>query len=161
MPGYLATQKLLACGESFTALFSFNDVSAIGAIKALREAGLRMRRMSRWWGDDVQSAAFQNPALTTVRQPLRTMGVRQLRRCCNRSGRGAWGMLRNRSSWIRSWWCVSQHALLEPVRDSFCRSFFELGSRFSELIGLEECGEPGLCVRICSPDIGSGLTFYF
>jgi DNA-binding LacI/PurR family transcriptional regulator len=75
-PGYLATQKLLACGETFSALFAFNDVSAIGAIKALREAGLRVPQDVSIVGfDDVQSAAFQNPALTTVRQPLRTMGM--------------------------------------------------------------------------------------
>jgi DNA-binding LacI/PurR family transcriptional regulator len=75
-PGYLATQKLLACGDTFTALFAFNDVSAIGAIKALREAGLRVPQDVSVVGfDDVQSAAFQNPALTTVRQPLRTMGM--------------------------------------------------------------------------------------
>src|SRR5271170_6380079 len=75
-PGYLATQRLLAEGETFTALFAFNDVSAIGAIKALREAGLRVPQDVSVVGfDDVQSAAFQNPSLTTVRQPLRTMGM--------------------------------------------------------------------------------------
>src|SRR5260370_21112691 len=36
--GYLVTRKLLASGEPFTALFAFNDISAIGAIHALREA---------------------------------------------------------------------------------------------------------------------------
>jgi LacI family transcriptional regulator len=75
-PGYLATRRLLAGGQTFTALFAFNDVSAIGAIKALREAGLRVPQDVSVVGfDDVQSAAFQNPALTTVRQPLRTMGM--------------------------------------------------------------------------------------
>ena len=75
-PGYLATQRLLAGGEPFTALFVFNDVSAIGAIKALREAGLRVPQDVSVVGfDDVESAAFQNPGLTTVRQPLRTMGA--------------------------------------------------------------------------------------
>jgi LacI family transcriptional regulator len=75
-PGYLATQRLLAGGESFTALFAFNDISAIGAVKALREAGLRVPQDVSVVGfDDVQSAAFQNPGLTTVRQPLRTMGM--------------------------------------------------------------------------------------
>jgi len=75
-PGYLATQKLLASGETFSALFAFNDVSAIGAIKALREAGMRVPQDVSVVGfDDVQSAAFQNPALTTVRQPLRAMGM--------------------------------------------------------------------------------------
>lgn len=74
--GYAATQKLLAAKERFTALFAFNDVSAIGAIRALREAGRRVPEDVSVVGfDDIQSAAFQNPGLTTVRQPLREMGV--------------------------------------------------------------------------------------
>jgi LacI family transcriptional regulator len=75
-PGYFATQRLLASNTHFTALFAFNDVSAIGAVRALREAGLRVPQDVSVVGfDDVQSAAFQNPGLTTVRQPLRTMGM--------------------------------------------------------------------------------------
>ena len=75
-PGYFATQRLLGGSEPFTALFVFNDVSAIGAIKALREAGLRVPQDVSVVGfDDVESAAFQNPGLTTVRQPLRIMGA--------------------------------------------------------------------------------------
>jgi DNA-binding LacI/PurR family transcriptional regulator len=74
--GYQVAQKLLAGGASFTALFTFNDISAIGAIQALREAGRRVPDDVSVVGfDDIQSAAFQNPALTTVRQPLREMGV--------------------------------------------------------------------------------------
>ncbi len=73
--GHLATRSLLARGEGFTALFAFNDMSAIGAIQALREAGLQVPRDVSVVGfDDIQSAAFQNPGLTTVRQPLRKMG---------------------------------------------------------------------------------------
>ena len=75
-PGYLAAQRLLASDVEFTALSTFNDVSAIGAIRALREAGLRVPQDVSVVGfDDVQSAAFQNPGLTTVRQPLRMMGM--------------------------------------------------------------------------------------
>ncbi len=75
-PGYFAAQRLLASNLPFTALFAFNDVSAIGAIRALRDAGLRVPQDVSVVGfDDVQSAAFQNPPLTTVRQPLRTMGM--------------------------------------------------------------------------------------
>jgi LacI family transcriptional regulator len=75
-PGYFAAQALLASDVPFTALFTFNDVSAIGAIRALHEAGLRVPQDVSVLGfDDVQSAAFQNPGLTTVRQPLRTMGM--------------------------------------------------------------------------------------
>ena len=74
-PGYFAAQRLLASGLPFTAVFSFNDVAAIGAIRALREAGLRVPQDVSVIGfDDVQSAAYQNPGLTTVRQPLHTMG---------------------------------------------------------------------------------------
>jgi len=75
-PGYLATQRLLKTSRRFTALFAFNDVSAIGAIRSLREAGLRVPEDVSVIGfDDVQSAAFQNPALTTIRQPLHAMGL--------------------------------------------------------------------------------------
>jgi DNA-binding LacI/PurR family transcriptional regulator len=74
--GYQVTKNLLASGEPFTALFAFNDISAIGAIQALREAGRRIPEDVSVVGfDDIQSAAFQNPALTTVRQPLRAMGM--------------------------------------------------------------------------------------
>src|SRR5713226_1714312 len=74
--GYEVTRKLLATGEKFTALFAFNDISSIGAIRALREAGRRVPEDVSVVGfDDIQSAAFQNPGLTTVRQPLREMGV--------------------------------------------------------------------------------------
>lgn len=74
--GYLVTRKLLAANGAFTALFAFNDISAIGAIRALREAGRRVPEDVSVVGfDDIQSAAFQNPGLTTVRQPLRHMGV--------------------------------------------------------------------------------------
>lgn len=74
--GYEVTRKILARGEPFTALFAFNDISAIGAIRTLREAGKRVPEDVSVVGfDDIQSAAYQNPALTTVRQPLRQMGL--------------------------------------------------------------------------------------
>lgn len=74
--GHQVTTELLASGRPFTALFSFNDVYAIGAIQALREAGRRVPdHVSVVGFDDIQSAAYQNPALTTVRQPLREMGL--------------------------------------------------------------------------------------
>lgn len=73
--GYQATRRLLASRKPFTALFAFNDISAMGAIRALREAKLRVPQDVSVIGfDDIQSAAYQNPALTTVRQPLREMG---------------------------------------------------------------------------------------
>ena len=74
--GESVTRQILDEGAPFTALFAFNDISAIGAIRALRSAGLRVPQDVSVVGfDDVQSAAFQNPSLTTVRQPLRHMGA--------------------------------------------------------------------------------------
>ena len=74
-PGLEATKLLLTSRKNFTALFAFNDISAMGAIRALRQAGLRVPQDVSVVGfDDIESAAYQNPALTTVRQPLRKMG---------------------------------------------------------------------------------------
>lgn len=73
--GYAVTLQLLSRGVPFTALFAFNDISAIGAMRAIREDGRRVPHDVSIVGfDDIQSAAFQHPALTTVRQPLRKMG---------------------------------------------------------------------------------------
>jgi DNA-binding LacI/PurR family transcriptional regulator len=73
--GYPVAQKLLARDAHFTALFAYNDVAAIGAIRALCDAGLRVPEDVAVIGfDDIPSAAFHNPSLTTVRQPLRRMG---------------------------------------------------------------------------------------
>lgn len=73
--GYEAARKLLAARKRFTALFAFNDISAMGAIHAFREGGLRVPDDVSVVGfDDIQSAAYQNPGLTTVRQPLHEMG---------------------------------------------------------------------------------------
>jgi len=73
--GYMATKVLLASREAFTALFAFNDISAMGAIRALHESGRQVPDDVSVVGfDDIRSAAFQNPSLTTVRQPLREMG---------------------------------------------------------------------------------------
>jgi LacI family transcriptional regulator len=60
----------------FTALVCYNDIAAIGAIRALRERRLRVAEDISIVGfDDIQAAAFQNPSLTTIRQPLRSMGA--------------------------------------------------------------------------------------
>ena len=75
-PGYELTLRLLQSARSFSALFAFNDISALGAIRALREAGRRIPEDVSVIGfDDIQSAAYQNPGLTTIRQPLRQMGM--------------------------------------------------------------------------------------
>ncbi|HEV2960413.1 MAG TPA: LacI family DNA-binding transcriptional regulator [Candidatus Angelobacter sp.] len=74
--GYPVTQELLSRTTPFTALLAYNDLSAIGAIRAIREHGLRVPEDVSVVGfDDIASAAFQNPSLTTVRQPLQRMGA--------------------------------------------------------------------------------------
>jgi len=74
-PGYDAAQRLLARGQRFTAVFAFNDASAMGAITALHEKGLHVPRDVSVVGfDDIPSAATMHPGLTTVHQPLREMG---------------------------------------------------------------------------------------
>lgn len=61
--------------KDFTAVFCFNDIAAIGALRALKDAGLRVPEDVSVVGfDDIQSAAFSTPSLTTVRQPLFEMG---------------------------------------------------------------------------------------
>lgn len=66
--GYLATQRLIARGTGFTALFAGNDTIAFGAIKALNEAGLRIPQDVALMGfDDIPLAAYATPALSTMR----------------------------------------------------------------------------------------------
>jgi len=73
--GYPVVQQLLSGGRTFTALVAFNDMSAIGAIRALQDLGLSVPRDVSVIGfDDIKVAAFNNPRLTTIRQPLSNMG---------------------------------------------------------------------------------------
>jgi DNA-binding LacI/PurR family transcriptional regulator len=65
--GYHAAVELLARRVPFTALFAYSDILAVGAAKALREAGLEIPRdVSLVGWDDIPYAAFTNPPLTTV-----------------------------------------------------------------------------------------------
>jgi DNA-binding LacI/PurR family transcriptional regulator len=73
--GYGPVKALLSRTRNFTALFAFNDIAAFGAIRALHEAGLRVPDDVSVIGfDDVLSAPYGIPSLTTIRQPLRDMG---------------------------------------------------------------------------------------
>ncbi len=73
--GYSFGQALLAKSTEFTSLFAFDDVSAIGAMRAFQDAGLKVPDDISVVGfDNIQSAAYHNPSLTTVHQPLRKMG---------------------------------------------------------------------------------------
>ena len=73
--GYPVMVELLKRERDFTAVLCFNDISAIGAIRALHDAGLAVPEQVSVIGfDDIQSAAFHVPSLTTIRQPLQEMG---------------------------------------------------------------------------------------
>jgi LacI family transcriptional regulator len=75
--GYKPMQALLEKTHDFTAVFCFNDIAAIGTIRALKEAGLSVPGDVSVVGfDDILSAAYYTPSLTTVRQPLMEMGQR-------------------------------------------------------------------------------------
>jgi len=73
--GYPVVPQLLSRKRAFTALVCYNDISAIGAIRALRDHGLRVPEDVSVIGfDDIQGAAYHTPSLTTIRQPLHNMG---------------------------------------------------------------------------------------
>jgi DNA-binding LacI/PurR family transcriptional regulator len=72
--GYPVVQQVLQNRRRFTAIISFNDIAAIGAIRALRDANLSMPEDVSVIGfDDINIAAFHTPRLTTIRQPLNDM----------------------------------------------------------------------------------------
>ena len=74
--GFGPASELMSRGAEFTALVCYNDLSAIGAIRALKDRGLRVPEDVSVVGfDDILSAAYQNPSLTTIRQPLQQMGL--------------------------------------------------------------------------------------
>jgi DNA-binding LacI/PurR family transcriptional regulator len=67
--GYRPMKDLLSRTRNFTALFAFNDIAAIGAIRALHETGLRVPNDVSVVGfDDVVSAPFRIPSITTIRR---------------------------------------------------------------------------------------------
>jgi LacI family transcriptional regulator len=74
--GYEPANELVQRGVEFTALVCYNDVAAIGAIRALMNHGFQVPTDVSIVGfDDIQAAAFHNPSLTTIRQPLHQMGM--------------------------------------------------------------------------------------
>ena len=72
--GYDAAKRLLAAGRSFTALFAMADILAIGAIRALRDAGLRVPEDVSVMGyDGLSIGAFLVPQLSSVGQSVAVM----------------------------------------------------------------------------------------
>jgi LacI family transcriptional regulator len=73
--GYQAAGELLDLPQRPTALAGFNDKTAVGALTAAAERGLRVPEdLSIAGFDDIDLAHATSPKLTTVRQPLAEMG---------------------------------------------------------------------------------------
>jgi len=69
------TGELLRQGKPFTALMAYDDMTALGALRALKKKGLRVPEDCSVVGfDDVAQASLSVPSLTTVRQPMEAMG---------------------------------------------------------------------------------------
>ncbi len=75
--GYAAMEQLLQTVPGLTAVFAFSDIMAIGAIRALRDHGLRVPEDVSVCGfDGIELAAYLAPRLTTIRQPADRMASR-------------------------------------------------------------------------------------
>jgi len=74
--GHKLTEELVKQKRPFTAILAFDDLTAFGTIRALTKAGLRVPEQCSVIGfDDVATCALYTPPLTTVRQPMETMGA--------------------------------------------------------------------------------------
>jgi LacI family transcriptional regulator len=78
--GYQAMQRLIARAPEISCVFAVNDVMAVGAMAALREAGLSAGRDVAVAGfDDIETLRDVTPALSTVGVPLRELGLQAVR----------------------------------------------------------------------------------
>jgi DNA-binding LacI/PurR family transcriptional regulator len=69
------TEELVRNAPPFTALMAYDDITALGAMRALVKSGVRVPEQCSVVGfDDTSPAALSLPALTTIRQPMETMG---------------------------------------------------------------------------------------
>ena len=78
--GYRAMRRLLAAEPAMTAVFALNDLMAIGALSALRDAGRRVPEDVSVIGfDDLALGKDVTPALTTIHLDLEAMGEHAMR----------------------------------------------------------------------------------
>lgn len=74
--GYQGAKRLIEAGCDATACFCSNDITAIGAMRAFQEAGKKIPKdVSIISIDDIDTAQYLNPMLTTVHIPVEEMGV--------------------------------------------------------------------------------------
>jgi LacI family transcriptional regulator len=75
--GEIATQHLLASGQTFSAIFAYNDAMAIGAISTLIDNGYKVPSDISVIGfDDVIISRYSRPKLTTLNYPIEEMAKR-------------------------------------------------------------------------------------
>src|SRR6202795_1539697 len=73
--GFRFAEELLQRKKRFTALMAFDDLTALGAIREITKAGIKVPEQCSVTGvDDVALSALAAPSLTTVRQPMEAMG---------------------------------------------------------------------------------------
>lgn len=74
--GIRLAREMLASGRAFTAVVAFDDLTALGVVRGLSSAGVRVPQDCSVVGfDGVLPAEVATPAITTVRQPLKEMGM--------------------------------------------------------------------------------------
>ena len=118
--GYKPMQALLEKARDFTAIFCFNDIAAIGAIRALKEAGCPSPVTSPWWDSTTSSP----PPTTRPRSPPCASRwprwASAARRCCSSASPTAKTATPQRSSWPLNWSSANPPALrqLGPLPNS-------------------------------------------
>ncbi|MCK4241308.1 MAG: LacI family DNA-binding transcriptional regulator [Candidatus Atribacteria bacterium] len=78
--GYERTKQMLGKNIDFTAIFAYNDMMAFGAMRAIKEKGLRIPEDIGLVGyDDIPFSSLISPALTTIRLKKQDLGVESVK----------------------------------------------------------------------------------
>ncbi len=74
--GIECARKMLASGRPFTAVLAFDDLTALGVVRGLTCAGVRIPEDCSVVGfDEILPAVVATPGITTIRQPMKEMGL--------------------------------------------------------------------------------------
>jgi DNA-binding LacI/PurR family transcriptional regulator len=118
---FITVQQMLLDGLDFDAIFAGDDDAAIGAMRALRNAGRFIPEDVAVVGfDDVPFARYLSPALTTVRAPIEEVGreaVRQLKRLMDGEQAAPLTLMRTELIIRESCGCISSDMLPVSVED--------------------------------------------
>lgn len=87
--GYNGAKKLIDSKTNITAIFCANDITAIGALKAISERGLHVpKNISIISIDDIDMAQYVSPMLTTIHIPIDELGKMAVKTLIDRIERG-------------------------------------------------------------------------